>query len=122
MCISKSLSNFYEDNHTISPKQNRCFYIRLPYFGPYSEKLNNQLSKLFRKYSSGVDSKIMITYPFKISSLFSFKNERFIIVLNSCKSEADLRILESLYIYKINTALIKFLLQCADTLNINNKI
>ena len=69
-CISKYLSKLYERNNVNSPEQNRSFYISFPYFGPYSDKLSNELSNLFRKYFSNIDSKIIMTNPFKISSLF----------------------------------------------------
>ena len=58
-----------------SPEQNRSFYISFPYFGPYSDKLSNELSNLFRKYFRNIDFKIIMTNPFKISSLFFFKDK-----------------------------------------------
>ena len=41
--------------------------------GPYSDKLSYELSNIFRKYFRNIDFKIIMTNPFKISSLFSSK-------------------------------------------------
>ena len=69
-CISKYLSKLYERNNGNSPEQNRSFYISFPYFLPYSDKLSNELSNLFRKYFSSLDFKLIMTNPFEISFLF----------------------------------------------------
>ena len=50
------------------------FYISLPYFGPYSERMKIELHKLLNKYFIEVSPRIILVNKFTISSFFKYKD------------------------------------------------
>ena len=70
----------------------RIKYISLPYFGPQSEKLKNEILSLFKKYCSHFTIKVILNNNFKIGSFFNYKDK-----LPLCS--------RSSVVYKINCSL-----------------
>ena len=50
-------------------------YISLPFFGPQSEKLKNEILSLFNKYCSHFTIKVILSNNFKIGSFFNYKDK-----------------------------------------------
>ena len=68
--LAKLFSPISSNTDPTSPK----FYISLPYFGPYSERMKIELHKLLNKYFSDVYPQIILVNKFTISSFFKYKD------------------------------------------------
>ena len=63
--------------------QTQYFYASLPYFGPQSEKLKAELSKLLNKYFPQHNFRIILVNKFTIGSFFRFKDKLPVNMLSS---------------------------------------
>ena len=77
--IRKQISNFLnsrylDNNNTCIPNQ-PSFYISLPYFGPQSDKLKLELSKLLNRYFTEQNFILIFTNTFTIGIYFNFKDK-----------------------------------------------
>ena len=68
--LAKLFSPISSNTDPTSPK----FYISLPYFGPYSERMKIELHKLLNKYFSDFYPRIILVNKFTISSFFKYKD------------------------------------------------
>ena len=76
MCshIKKFLAKQYSPISSNTYPTSSKFYISLPYFGPYSERMKIELHKLLNKYFIDVSPRIILVDKFTISSFFKYKD------------------------------------------------
>ena len=68
--LAKQYSSISSNTDPTSPK----FFISLPYFGPYSERMKLELHKLLNKYFIDISPRIILVNKFTISSFFKYKD------------------------------------------------
>ena len=77
--ISSVIKNFLDKKQgsaDASPddKSKPVRYVSLPYFGPQSDKLKNDLLALFKKYADEYCFKFILVNNFRIGSFFNYKD------------------------------------------------
>ena len=70
-------------NSTADVPNDQPIFLSIPYFGPYSEKLKNEILLLISKYYAKASFRIILTNKFTIGSFFNYKNK---LPLHMCSS------------------------------------
>ena len=72
--IKKSLVKQYSSISSNTDPTSPKFFISLPYFGSYSERMKIELHKLLNKYFIDISPRIILVNKFTISSFFKYKD------------------------------------------------
>jgi hypothetical protein len=73
-CVKKFLNNIFKPTSRIPNVPKLVKYVSFPFLGHHTKRFEKDLVKIINKYCPFLDIKIIFNNPYKIGSLFNFKD------------------------------------------------